>query len=173
MLNQASAPFGIKFGDSTVGTSVNVLDVTLSINPVGLIDYKLFVKPTDSRLYLRTESFHPKHVFGSVALSQMLRVLNRNSTESAKVCDLNKLELDLQRSGHKKTDLTVIREKALLRHEAPKQEKQEDNAVVCVVNYFDELNSNIQGKVIGIPKEYNLLGFFFNSTKRIVWTLVV
>ena len=140
MLNQASAPFGIKFGDSSVGTSVNFLDVTLSVNPVGLIDYQLYVKPTDSRLYLRTESFHPKHVFTSVALSQMLRVLNRNSTDNGKVRDLDQLESDLMKSGHKKTALTTIRENALLRHTTPKPVKREDNAVVCVVDYFNELN---------------------------------
>jgi len=138
-LNLASAPYGIKFGDYSVGTSVNFLDVTLSLNPAGLIDYRLYTKPTDSRLYLRTESFHPKHVFNSVALSQMIRVLHRNSSERGKTRDLNKLEEDLVRSGHLKDTLEKQRESALERCNRPKEVKQEENSVVCVVNYFYEI----------------------------------
>ena len=74
-LNSFAAPYGIKFGDHAIGPSVNFLDVTLSINETSkLIECKLFVKPTDSRLYLRTESFHPPHVF-SGSLSDELKVL--------------------------------------------------------------------------------------------------
>ena len=48
-LNLVAAPYGIKFGDWSIGKSVNFLDVTLSINQTSkLIDYTLFVKPTDS-----------------------------------------------------------------------------------------------------------------------------
>ena len=141
-LNQAAAPFGIKFGDFSVGTSVNFLDVTLSLNAEGLIDYKLYIKPTDSRLYLRTESFHPSHVFSSVAMSQMLRIMNRNSTEAGKLRDLEKLEEDLERSGHNKGALLRVRERATERLSTPRfeEEVQDQESVVCVVNYFHEIN---------------------------------
>ena len=139
-LNLACAQYGIKFGDYSVGTSVNFLDVTLSLNPAGLIDYKLYMKPTDSRLYLRTESFHPSHVFDSVALSQMLRIMNRNSTERGKARDLDKLEGDLERSGHTKAALLKTRERAVEKHNTPKVlETPAENSIVCVVNYFYEL----------------------------------
>ena len=104
---------------------MNFLDVTLSLNPAGLIDYKLYMKPTDSRLYLRTESFHPSHVFDSVALSQMLRIMNRNSTERGRARDLEKLEEDLERSGHSKTALVKTREIAVERHGATKTENRQ------------------------------------------------
>ena len=139
-LNSACAQYGIKFGDYSIGTSVNFLDVTLSLNPAGLIDYKLYMKPTDSRLYLRTESFHPSHVFDSVALSQMLRIMNRNSTERGRARDLEKLEEDLERSGHSKTALVKTRERAVERHGATKTEKPAENSIVCVVNYFYEID---------------------------------
>ena len=139
-LNSACAQYGIKFGDYSIGTSVNFLDVTLSLNPAGLIDYKLYMKPTDSRLYLRTESFHPSHVFDSVALSQMLRIMNRNSTERGRARDLEKLEEDLERSGHSRTALVKTRERAVERHGATKTEKPAENSIVCVVNYFYEID---------------------------------
>ena len=138
-LNKAAAPYGIKFGDYSVGTSVNFLDVTLSLNPAGLIDYRLYTKPTDSRLYLKTDSFHPKHVFDSVALSQMLRILNRNSSEEGQARDLTKLEEDLMRSGHTNNALQKHKEKAMERCSTPKEPRKDENSVVCVVNYFNEI----------------------------------
>lgn len=81
-LNKLSAPFGIHFGEYSIGSEVNFLDVTLKIDDNGLIQYSLYKKPTDSRLYLKTGSFHPRHVFDSVAYSQLLRVSKRNSGDS-------------------------------------------------------------------------------------------
>ena len=86
------------------------------------------------------ESFHPSHVFDSVALSQMLRIMNRNSTERGRARDLEKLEEDLERSGHSKTALVKTRERAVERHGATKTEKPAENSIVCVVNYFYEID---------------------------------
>ena len=61
------------------------------------IQYKLY---TDARNYLRTDSFHPNHVFNSAAFSQMLRVANQNSKEDTRKSDIKQLKSDLHRSGH-------------------------------------------------------------------------
>ena len=60
-LNELSAKFGIRFGEWSIGESVNFLDVTLFIDQDGFIQYRLYRKPTDSRMYLKTHSFHPRH----------------------------------------------------------------------------------------------------------------
>ena len=144
-LNSFAAPYGIKFGDHAIGPSVNFLDVTLSINETSkLIEYKLFVKPTDSRLYLRTESFHPPHVFSGVALSQMMRVINRNSTDKGKTHDLDQLEQDLEKSGHDRDQLHHSRleaEKRIANRPFNTPSKTEDppNLIVCAVDYFKEI----------------------------------
>ena len=62
-LNMLAKPFGIQFGDQQVGRSVNYLDVTLYLDDQNQIQYKLFTKETDARLYLKTNSFHPPHGF--------------------------------------------------------------------------------------------------------------
>ena len=144
-LNSFAAPYGIKFGDHAIGPSVNFLDVTLSINETSkLIEYKLFVKPTDSRLYLRTESFHPPHVFSGVALSQMMRVIHRNSTDKGKTHDLDQLEQDLEKSGHDRDQLHHSRieaEKRIANRPFNTPSKTEDppNLIVCAVDYFKEI----------------------------------
>ena len=58
------------------------------------------MKETDARLFLQTESFHPKHVFKSVVFSQMIRVIQRNSQDHTSVEDLCELKNDLTRCGH-------------------------------------------------------------------------
>ena len=148
-LNLLAAPYGIKFGDYAIGTSVNFLDVTLSINEMTkLIEYSLYVKPTDSRLYLRTNSFHPRHVFGGVALSQMMRVINRNSTNQGKIRDLDQIEKDLEKSGHVPEHLAKTRAEAEKRVNSKWESSQhlstntktENNMMVCVVDYFEEID---------------------------------
>ena len=71
--------YGIEFGDFSIGDSVDFLDTTVYLDEEGLLQHKLYRKPTDSRLYLKTHSFHAAHVFGGIAHSQMMRVKRRNS----------------------------------------------------------------------------------------------
>ena len=51
-LNKLTSEYGITFGDYSVGESVNFLDLTLSIDEDGFIEYRLYIKPTGSRLNL-------------------------------------------------------------------------------------------------------------------------
>ena len=141
-LNLASASFGIRFGDSSIGSEINFLDVTLRIDEEGLIQYKLFKKPTDSRLYLKTQSFHPQHVFNSVAYSQMVRVRNRNSTEETAAADLADLEGDLIKCGHKKKNLDVLKSKMQSNMSAPKADTPGNTAetITVVTDYFHEID---------------------------------
>ena len=50
----------IKFTDEWSKTSINFLDVTVSLIE-GAIETDLFVKPTDSHQYLQSSSCHPFH----------------------------------------------------------------------------------------------------------------
>ena len=79
------------------------------------IQYKLFRKETDARNYLRTDSFHPHHVFDSVAFSQMIRIIERNSQDHTCVEDLGELKEDLARCGHNSDKLEEIEPKAVQR----------------------------------------------------------
>ena len=75
----------------------------------GLIQHKLYRKPTDSRLYLKTHSFHSAHVFSGIAKSQMMRVKKRNSIPEQAEKDVDDLFKDLVKCGHKQEDLDSLR----------------------------------------------------------------
>ena len=142
-LNSLTSEYGIIFGDYSVGTSVDFLDLRLFVNDEGLIGYILFQKPTDSRLYLRTGSFHPPHVFNSVAFSQMLRVWKRNSTISHANKDIEDLKNDLEKCGHNRTTLDELHEKLKIKmtHTTMSTAKSKpENVLVAVVDYFKEFD---------------------------------
>ena len=114
-LNAAAKPYGIQFGDVQFGKSVNYLDVKLSLDDNNQIQYQLYKKDTDARLYLKTDSFHPEHVFKSVVFSQMMRIIQRNSKDSTCVKDLTELKEDLRKSGHSEGTLEETEPLAVLR----------------------------------------------------------
>ena len=146
-LNMLAKPFGIQFGDQQVDRSVNYLDVTLYLDDQNQIQYKLFTKETDARLYLQTNSFHPPHVFKSVVYSQMIRVIRRNSKDATCVQDLEKLKSDLARSGHSMGMMEELEPKATLRAiemdmfggQEKDGKSETSNKLIFSVKYFKEL----------------------------------
>lgn len=145
-LNELAKEFGLQFGDSQIGKSVNYLDMTISLVDNNILKYQLFVKETDARLYLETDTFHPAHVFKSVVFSQMMRVIQRNSNDSTCVEDLERLKEDMVKSGHSEDmvnglePLAVQRvlENELLDFHTPKEPTEQ---VVFSVKYFKELGA--------------------------------
>ena len=102
-LNKEANKYGINFPSNEVqfGKSVNFLDVTLFIDEHNKIQYKSYTKPTDAKRYLRPQSFHPKNVFKSVPLSQMIRTIERNSTKTTETVEMEKMKADFVQSGYK------------------------------------------------------------------------
>ena len=116
-LNKEANKYGIHFPIEEVqfGKTVHFLDVTIYIDEHNLIQYKSYTKPTDSKRYLKPQSFHPKSVFKSVPFSQMIRTLERNSTQQTKVIEMGKLKEDLKRSGYEQNELEEIEERVMER----------------------------------------------------------
>ncbi len=145
-LNQAAKPYGIQFGDCQFDKSVNYMDVQLTLGEKNNVEYRLYKKETDARLYLKTDSFHPEHVFKSVVYSQMIRVIKRNSQEHTCIEDLQELKTDLMKSGHNEKNLIETEPKAVLRtiehdlYEENRLPKPESDKVVFSVKYFKEVN---------------------------------
>ena len=113
-LNRETNKFGINFPLNEVqfGKSVNFLDVTLYLDEENKIQYRSYTKPTDAKRYLRPQSFHPKNVFRSVPLSQMIRTIERNSIEETEQEEMEKMIKDFERSGYRREELKKIEEKA-------------------------------------------------------------
>ena len=146
-LNDCARPFGIQFGDFQIGKSVNFLDVTLYLDNQNNIDYKLFKKDTDARIFLKTDSFHPHHVFKSVVFSQMIRVIHRNSQEETCINDLTQLKQDLNKCGHMEDTLDEIEPLVVqrciendLNGNNGRVVREPVNQIVYSVKHFKELN---------------------------------
>ena len=141
-LNSLTGPLGIKFGDYQVGHTVNFLDMVLSVSSSG-VSHTLYRKETDARLYLKTDSFHPEHVFRSVVISQMIRIINRNSNPSPLKRNLDELREDLLRSGHRKEILDELeplaKRRALGIEEVNRREPENGVTLVYSVKYYAEV----------------------------------
>ena len=107
-LNEKAKAYGIQFADAQIDDSVHNLDITIYNDDDGNMQYCLFRKETDARQFLNTQSFHPEDVFKSVAFSQMLRVISRNSTDETTVRDIAELKNDLIKCGHQEEKLEMI-----------------------------------------------------------------
>ena len=131
-LNQLCGAFGISFGDLSFGSSINFLDVTLFVDDDGFIQYRLFKKPTDSRLYLKSNSFHPSHVFDSVAFSQIKRVMRRNSTPEFAEEDVS----DLVKCGYQSEKLINLVAKLNREDGTDNTKSMSTSTLVLVIPFF-------------------------------------
>jgi len=144
-LNSLTGPYGILFGDCQFGKSVDYLDVTFSLSTNNKIEYKLYKKETDARLYLKTDSFHPAHVFSSVVFSQSDTTQLTGPHLLTCVEDLDDLKQDMSRSGHCEQKLIETEPRAVLRaienklYDDPELPQPQLDKVVFSVKYFDEI----------------------------------
>ena len=140
-LNKETNKYGINFpiDEAQFGKTVHFLDVTFYIDENNHIQYKSYTKPTDSKRYLRPQSFHPKTVFESVPYSQMIRTIERNSTVQTKTTEMETLKKDFEKSGYSRDELQKIEERA---KEQADQETitDETETLTFPLFYFDGFN---------------------------------
>ena len=147
-LNKMAAPFGIEFDKFKIGKEVEFLDSWCYLEG-NKIEHRLYKKPIDPRRFLQRDSFHPPHVFKSVATSQMQRMCKLNSKEETLLEDLDSLVTDFHKSGYNLGELHTIRDKLLEERsqrtptealeETPVPLEGSFRPVIFPVQYFDEL----------------------------------
>ena len=95
-------------------------------------------------MFHKANSFHPPHIFKSVAYSQLLRVWNRNSKEETAKEDLEKLKTDLINSNYQKKSLEFLQEKmiekSLTTADITEPVKEKSQTITAVMDYFQEIN---------------------------------
>jgi hypothetical protein len=111
-LNKMAALFGIEFDKFKIGKEVEFLDTWCYLEG-NKIEYRLYKKPIDPRRFLQRDSFHPPHVFKSVATSQIQRICKLNSKEETLMEDLESLVTDFHKSGYNLDELHQTRDKIL------------------------------------------------------------
>ena len=141
-LNKETNKFGINFpiDEFQFGKSVNFLDITLFIDEHNNIQFRSYTKPTDSKRYLRPQSFHPSNVFVSVPLSQMMRTIERNSTAETETIEMEKMKQDFVRSGYKVAELTSIERRA--REKLTEERNHEEKDILTFpIFFFNDIKS--------------------------------
>ena len=140
-LNKETNKYGINFpvGEVQFGSAVNFLDVSLYIDEHNTVQYKSYTKPTDAKRYLRPQSFHPKNVFQSVPLSQMIRTIERNSTETTLTTEMEKMKNDFIRSGYVEEDLKEIEKRAKVISSSERGHTELTETITFPLFYFKEI----------------------------------
>ena len=65
----------IKFTEESSRSSINFLDITVTLTPESTLKTTVYCKPTDTHNYLLYSSEHPRHLLCGIPYSQFLRVL--------------------------------------------------------------------------------------------------
>ena len=140
LLNKEAAKFGIHFPVKEIrfGKSVNILELTAYLDEDNTIHYKSYTKPTDSKRYLNTRSFHPRPVFKSIPFSQMIRAIHNNSKEETRTSQMTELIRHFKNSGYSEQELKELKEKAINKISASNQSTPDnDNTLIFPMYYFD------------------------------------
>ena len=170
-LNRLTSPFGIVFDGAQFGKSVTFLDVNVYLNEYNNLQFKLHIKPTDARRYLKTSSFHDPAIFKSVPLSQLLRVMNRNSTDESRNHDITRLKEDLGKSGYTKNQLSIAETKAKHKFENSNTDQHidTDKPIILSTLYFKntdklrDLLHNLSDDIIIVTGDDNVKPILANK----------
>ena len=104
--------YGITFTGG-VGSSVDFLDVSITLKWNGKLETKMFVKPTDASRYLHRRSDHGSHTFRSTPFSQFRRAIVICSSEEDQMQSINYMAKKFIDSGYKQAEIDIAKEKAL------------------------------------------------------------
>ena len=143
-LNIKTMKFGVKFPVKEVqfGKSVHFLDLNVYLDDDNTIQYRGYIKPTDTKRYLNPKSFHPRFVFDSIPFSQLLRTLRNNSKEETKHVEIEQCVKDFTNSGYNPNELIKLKEKASAKV-SNNSTTEKENSLVFPVHFFkDSLNLN-------------------------------
>ena len=150
----------IKFEAEISTTSVNFLDVTVSITKDGDIKTGLYTKPTDAHNYLSYQSCHPPTCKDSIPYSQFLRLRRICSDTADLISEAKKMSSHFHRAGYPKKLLQMAFDKTwklnredLLEYKLPDKEKEKEKNFFLITTYHP--SGSILDKIIS--KNWDLL----------------
>ena len=141
-MNEVGSEYGITF-KGEVGTTINFLDVSVSLND-SHFSTKMYVKPTDASRYLHRRSDHAKHTFKSIPFTQFRRAVLLCSEPEDKHKCMDYIAEKLRNSGYKEIEIELARKKALCleRKDLLKPKKKETNDEVSQKQLTFSVNRN-------------------------------
>lgn len=131
----------IKIETTTHPTEIHFLDITtfkdLTFNSTGILNTKIYFKPTDTHSLLHKDSHHPRHVFRGIIKSQLLRFYRYCSKrQDAEEAEQTLFKTLLQR-GYSRSFLRKVR-KEILDPSLNPPSKQDDRQIIPLISEFSE-----------------------------------
>ena len=148
--------YGITFTGG-VGSSVDFLDVSITLKSNGSLETKMFVKPTDASRYLHRRSDHGTHTFRSTPFSQFRRAIVICSKEEDRVRSIMYMAKKFTDSGYKQAEIDIAKDKAL---------KLDRNELLGTPKPSEELSSQSSRQLTFVM---NRDGFMCKSVKKILY----
>ena len=150
----------IKFEAEISTTSVNFLDVTVSITENGDIKTGLYTKPTDAHNYLSYQSCHPPTCKDSIPYSQFLRLRRICSDSTDLIVEAKKMSSHFHRAGYPKKLIQTAFDKTwkldreeLLEYKVADAEKEKEKNFFLITTYHP--SGSVLDKIIS--KNWDLL----------------
>ena len=139
---------------------INFLDLTIfkghNFSQEGILDTKVYFKPTDSRQLLHRNSYHPKHTFKGIIKSQILRYYRNcnNTTDFNQAC--TSLFQSLSKRGYPKRFLRSIKNETLLSFKTNTKSRKCQIARCKTCPHLTETDHIIDSKGNIVPLRYSL-----------------
>jgi hypothetical protein len=145
----------IKFTANWSYIKMNVLDILIYVKPNGTLGTKLYIKPTDTHMYLHYSSCHPKNQKTSGPYSQLVRIRRICSEDSDFESTAKNILSHYKSRGYPAPILAEALNKAsalnrdTLQARRLQQERGQDDRLFCIITYhprnppiLDILNKN-------------------------------
>ena len=133
----------IKFTVHQSSAEVNFLDVTVRMNE-GKLSTTVYSKPTDSHLYLNTNSNHPSHVVKNIPKSQFMRLRRICSDSGDFLIQSDRYMKYFINRGYEESKLkATIREVSQMKREDlldDQKKKKDQNRVIFACNWHPSLS---------------------------------
>lgn len=140
--------------------SIDFLDVTIfkgpQFNSKGILDTKVYFKPTDTHELLHKSSYHPKHTFKGIVQSQIIRFYRicNNTSDFDNACSI--LFRTLKHRGYAPRFLRTMKKETLLRLQ-PNGKSSKCNKARCkTCPHITETNSILSTQNTLVPLKENL-----------------
>ena len=148
----------IKFKATISQQEINFLDVTIFKGPrfleTGILDTKVYFKPTDTHELLHRSSYHPRHTFKGVLKSQIMRYrkICNNDSDFENACDL--LFSTLIHRGYSRSFIRMMKTRTLspqvfnIQHKGGSKPCSSRNCQICpeFLNVTDFILDHKQNK---------------------------
>ena len=157
----------IKFPETQISDTIVFLDFEIAINQMSrVLEFQLYIKPTNVGIFLNYNSAHPKCVLKSVAENELRRAVKRSNTESGMERGLQKIKSILLENDYPEplinSGIRKIKDSMLEVAKSPIKRDYMEGKNILKLHYIDEQHKR---KLLKELCKYNVI----NEDTRIIF----